>query len=139
MKVGIGAGLIGAVAVLIWLGTGFIVQEGQQAVITQFGNTSSTVGVGFTGVCPIRIRHEVAGTDDQSMWGRDTASSRLPGLHQVMLTGRLSRDQICGAHRLSDARAHLFERSSVVVSGETAVRRSGWQDEDGFAGAGRGT
>ena len=35
---GIGAGLIAAVVVLIWLGTGFfIVQEGQQAVITQFG------------------------------------------------------------------------------------------------------
>ncbi len=45
---GIGAGLIAAVAVLIWLGTGFfIVQEGQQAVITQFGKYNSTVGAGF--------------------------------------------------------------------------------------------
>ena len=35
---GIGAGLIVGVVALIWLGTGFfIVQEGQQAVITQFG------------------------------------------------------------------------------------------------------
>src|SRR6185312_6637590 len=35
---GIGAGLIIGVLVLIWLGSGFfIVQEGQQAVITQFG------------------------------------------------------------------------------------------------------
>ena len=42
---GIGAGLIGLVALLIWLGTGFfIVQEGQQAVITRFGKYSNTVG-----------------------------------------------------------------------------------------------
>ena len=35
---GVGASLIAGVVVLIWLGTGFfIVQEGQQAVITQFG------------------------------------------------------------------------------------------------------
>ena len=35
---GIGAGLILGVAALVWLGTGFfIVQEGQRAVITQFG------------------------------------------------------------------------------------------------------
>ena len=35
---GVGAGLIAIVVVVIWLGTGiFIVQEGQQAVITRFG------------------------------------------------------------------------------------------------------
>ena len=35
---GIGVGLIAGVAVLVWAGTGFfIVQEGQQAVVTQFG------------------------------------------------------------------------------------------------------
>ena len=34
--------------VLIWLGTGFfIVQEGQQAVITQFGKFRSTASAGF--------------------------------------------------------------------------------------------
>ena len=43
----IGMGLIAAVFVLIWLGTGFfIVQEGQQAVITQFGRYKTTVGAG---------------------------------------------------------------------------------------------
>ncbi|MCY7305666.1 MAG: protease modulator HflK N-terminal domain-containing protein, partial [Rhodoferax sp.] len=42
---GIGAGLIAGVVVLIWLGTGFfIVQEGQQAVITQFGKYKETLG-----------------------------------------------------------------------------------------------
>ncbi|MEG1770891.1 MAG: protease modulator HflK N-terminal domain-containing protein, partial [Comamonas sp.] len=45
---GAGIGVIAGVAVLIWLGTGFfIVQEGQQAVITQFGKYQSTVGAGF--------------------------------------------------------------------------------------------
>jgi membrane protease subunit HflK len=45
---GIGAGLIGGVAVLIWLGSGFfIVQEGQQAVVTTFGKYSHTVDAGF--------------------------------------------------------------------------------------------
>jgi hypothetical protein len=42
---GIGAGLIAAVVMLIWLGTGFfIVQEGQQAVITQFGKLQVDCG-----------------------------------------------------------------------------------------------
>ena len=47
---GIGAGLIAGVVALIWLGTGFfIVQEGQQAVITQFGRYKSTVGAALEG------------------------------------------------------------------------------------------
>ena len=42
---GIGAGLIAGVVALIWLGSGFfIVQEGQQAVVTSFGKYSHTVG-----------------------------------------------------------------------------------------------
>ncbi|MFN7855262.1 MAG: protease modulator HflK N-terminal domain-containing protein, partial [Acidovorax sp.] len=45
---GVGVGLIAGIAFLIWMGTGFfIVQEGQQAVITQFGKFKSTVGAGF--------------------------------------------------------------------------------------------
>jgi membrane protease subunit HflK len=57
---GIGIGLIAGVAMLIWLGTGFfIVQEGQQAVITQFGKYHSTVGAGFQWRLPYPVqRHE---------------------------------------------------------------------------------
>jgi modulator of FtsH protease HflK len=46
---------------LIWLGTGFfIVQEGQQGVITQFGRYQSTVGAGFNWRLPYPIqRHEI--------------------------------------------------------------------------------
>jgi membrane protease subunit HflK len=43
------------------MGTGiFIVQEGQQAVITRFGRYNSTVGAGFNWRLPYPIeRHEV--------------------------------------------------------------------------------
>ncbi|HEY8707693.1 MAG TPA: protease modulator HflK N-terminal domain-containing protein, partial [Burkholderiaceae bacterium] len=45
---GIGAALVAGVVVLIWLGSGFfIVQEGQQAVVTSFGKYSHTVDAGF--------------------------------------------------------------------------------------------
>ncbi|MGH8458315.1 MAG: protease modulator HflK N-terminal domain-containing protein, partial [Nevskiales bacterium] len=58
---GIGVGLIASVVVLIWLGTGFfIVQEGQQAVITQFGKYHSTVGAGCNWRLPYPVqRHEM--------------------------------------------------------------------------------
>jgi membrane protease subunit HflK len=73
---GIGVGLIAGVAALIWLGTGFfIVQEGQQAVITQFGKYKSTVGAGFNWRLPYPIeRHElVFVTQIRSLdVGRDT-------------------------------------------------------------------
>jgi membrane protease subunit HflK len=45
---GIGLGLIAVVVALGWLGSGFfIVQEGQQAVVTSFGKYSHTVDAGF--------------------------------------------------------------------------------------------
>src|SRR6185437_10667349 len=45
---GIGIGLIVALIVLIWLGSGFyIVQEGQQGVVTTFGRYSYKVDAGF--------------------------------------------------------------------------------------------
>ena len=58
---GIGVGLIAGVLVLIWLGTGFfIVQEGQQAVITQFGKYKSSVNAGFNWRLPYPIQnHEL--------------------------------------------------------------------------------
>ena len=57
---GVGVGLVAGVAVLIWLGTGFfIVQEGQQAVITQFGRYHQTVGAGFQWRMPYPVQsHE---------------------------------------------------------------------------------
>ena len=45
---GIGIGLVAGLVVLIWAASGFfIVQEGQQAVVTSFGRYSHTVDAGF--------------------------------------------------------------------------------------------
>ena len=57
----LGLGVILAAALLVWLGTGFfIVQEGQQAVITQFGKYNATVGAGFNWRMPYPFqRHEL--------------------------------------------------------------------------------
>lgn len=53
----IGFGVIGAVAVLLWLASGFfIVQEGQVGVITQFGAYKSTATPGFQWRLPYPIQ-----------------------------------------------------------------------------------
>ena len=129
---GLGVGLIGAIAVLIWLGTGFfIVQEGQQAVITQFGRYHSTVNAGFNWRLPYPIqRHEiVVVTQIRSVdVGRDTII-RATGLRDsAMLTEDENIVEIKFAvqYRLNDARAFLFESkdpaATVVQAAETAVR-----------------
>jgi membrane protease subunit HflK len=129
---GIGVGLVAAVVMLIWLGTGFfIVQEGQQAVITQFGRYKSTVGAGFNWRLPYPIqRHElIFVTQIRSVdVGRDSVI-RATGLREsAMLTEDENIVEIKFAvqYRLSDARAFLFESKNpteaVVQAAETAVR-----------------
>ena len=58
---GIGLGLIAGVVALIWLGSGFfIVQEGQQAVVSSFGRYSHTSEAGFQWRMPYPFQsHEV--------------------------------------------------------------------------------
>lgn len=129
---GLGMGLVAAVAVLIWLGTGFfIVQEGQQAVITQFGKYNSTVGAGFNWRLPYPIqRHEVVFvTQIRSVdVGRDVVIKATGLRESAMLTEDENIVEIKFAvqYRLSDARAFLFESKNpadaVVQAAETAVR-----------------
>jgi membrane protease subunit HflK len=129
---GIGAGLVAAVVVLIWLGTGFfIVQEGQQAVITQFGRYKSSVGAGFNWRLPYPIqRHElVFVTQIRSVdVGRDTIVKATGLRDSAMLTEDENIVEIKFAvqYRLNDARAFLFESKApadaVVQAAETAVR-----------------
>lgn len=129
---GIGAGLILGVALLIWLGTGFfIVQEGQQAVITQFGKYKSSVGAGFNWRLPYPIqRHElIFVTQIRSVdVGRDTVIKATGLRESAMLTEDENIVEIKFAvqYRLSDARAFLFESKNpgeaVVQAAETAVR-----------------
>lgn len=129
---GIGIGLIAAVALLIWLGTGFfIVQEGQQAVITQFGRYKATVGAGFNWRLPYPVqRHEmVVVTQIRSVdVGRDTVIKATGLRESAMLTEDENIVEIKFAvqYRLNDARAYLFESKdpagAVVQAAETAVR-----------------
>ena len=109
----------------------FIVQEGQQGVITQFGRYHSTVGAGFNWRLPYPVqRHElVFVTQIRSVdVGRDSIV-RATGLREsAMLTEDENIVEIKFAvqYRLSDARAFLFESrdpdASVIKAAETAVR-----------------
>lgn len=129
---GIGIGLIAGVALLIWLGTGFfIVQEGQQAVITQFGKYNSTVGAGFQWRLPYPVqRHEtVFVTQLRSVdVGRDAIVPATGLRESSMLTEdeNIVDIKFVVQYRLKDAREYLFESrdpdGAVLKAAETAVR-----------------
>ncbi len=128
----LGVGVILGAFVLIWLGTGFfIVQEGQQAVITQFGKYKATVGAGFNWRLPYPIqKHElVFVTQIRSVdIGRDNVIKATGLRESAMLTEDENIVEIKFAvqYRLNDARAYLFESKNpteaVVQAAETAVR-----------------
>ena len=129
---GLGFGVIGAIAVLIWLGTGFfIVQEGQQAVITKFGKYHATVGAGFNWRLPYPIQRQetVRVTQIRSVdVGRDSVIKSTGLRESAMLTQDENIVEIKFAvqYRLSDARAYLFESKApddaVVQAADSAVR-----------------
>src|SRR5665647_1236895 len=114
------------------MGTGiFIVQEGQQAVITRFGRYHATVGAGFNYRLPYPIeRHEtVYVTQIRSVdVGRDSIIKTTGLRESAMLTEDENIVEIKFAvqYRLNDARAYLFESKNpadaVVQAAETAVR-----------------
>lgn len=129
---GVGAGLIAGIVFVIWMGTGFfIVQEGQQAVITQFGKYKSTVGAGFNWRLPYPIeRHELVFVTQirSADVGRDSIIKSTGLRESAMLTEDENIVEIKFAvqYRLNDARAWLFESKNpadaVVQAAETAVR-----------------
>ncbi|WP_029554400.1 FtsH protease activity modulator HflK [Verminephrobacter aporrectodeae] len=129
---GVGAGLVAAIVFVIWMGTGFfIVQEGQQAVITQFGKYKGTVGAGFNWRLPYPIeRHElVFVTQIRSTDVGSDATIKSTGLRgSAMLTEdeNIVEIKFSVQYRLNDARAWLFESKNpseaVVQAAETAVR-----------------
>ncbi len=129
---GIGAGLIGVVALLIWLGSGFfIVQEGYQAVVTTFGKYSHTKDAGFQWRMPYPVQaHEVvAVTQLQSVEVGRNAVVQATGLRDSSM---LTQDEnivdirFVVQYRRADARAYLFENfrpdEAVVMAAESAVR-----------------
>lgn len=129
---GIGAGLIAGVAALLWLGSGFfIVQEGQQAVVTSFGKFSHTVDAGFQWRFPYPFQaHEtVAVTQLRTVEVGRNATIQATGLRDSSM---LTEDEnivdirFTVQYRLKDARAYLFENNrpdeAVVQAAESAVR-----------------
>jgi membrane protease subunit HflK len=129
---GIGAGLIGIVALLIWLGSGFfIVQEGHQAVVTTFGKYGHTKDAGFQWRFPYPIQaHEVvAVTQLQSVdVGRNTVVQATGLKDSSMLTQdeNIVDIRFTVQYRRADARNYLFENTrpdeAVVMAAESAVR-----------------
>jgi len=129
---GIGAGLIAGVAALLWLGSGFfIVQEGQQAVVTSFGKYSYTTDAGFNWRFPYPFQaHEtVAVTQLRSAEVGRSGVVAATGLRDSSM---LTEDEnivdirFTVQYRLKDARAYLFENyrpdEAVVQAAESAVR-----------------
>lgn len=129
---GIGAGLIAGVVALIWLGSGFfIVQEGQQAVVTSFGKYSHTADAGFQWRMPYPFQaHEtVSVTQLRSREVGRNAVVQATGLRDSSM---LTQDEniidirFTVQYRLKDARAFLFENrdpeEAVTLAAESAVR-----------------
>jgi len=107
------------------------VQEGQQAVITQFGKYKSTVGAGFNWRMPWPVqRHELVYVSQIRSVdiGRDNIIKATGLRESAMLTEDENIVEIKFAvqYRLNDARAYLFESKNpteaVVQAAETAVR-----------------
>ena len=129
---GIGVGLIAAVALLIWLGTGFfIVQEGQQAVITRFGELKGTRDAGFNWRMPYPIeRHEtVALTQLRSVEiGRGSAAGAAGLKESSMLTQdeNIVDIKFTIQYRLKSAADYLFQNrnpdDAVKKAAESAIR-----------------
>lgn len=129
---GIGVGLIAGVVALVWLGSGvFIVQEGQQAVVTSFGRYAYTVdaGIQWRFPYPFQAHETVPVTQLRSVdMGRNTPVAATGLRDSSMLT----RDEniidirFTVQYRLKDARAFLFENrnpdEAVVQASESAVR-----------------
>jgi membrane protease subunit HflK len=129
---GIGIGLIAGVVALVWLGSGvFIVQEGQQAVVTSFGRYAYTVdaGIQWRFPYPFQAHETVPVTQLRSVeMGRNTPVPATGLRDSSMLTQdeNIIDIRFTVQYRLKDARAFLFENrnpdEAVVQASESAVR-----------------
>ncbi len=129
---GIGVGLIGFVVLVVWLGSGFfIVQEGQQAIVTTFGRYSSTVDAGFQWrfPAPVQAHETVSVTQLRSAEIGRSGVGQTTGLRDSSM---LTQDEniidirFTVQYRLKDAKSFLFENrdtdNAVVQASESAVR-----------------
>ncbi len=129
---GIGVGLVAGVVALIWLGSGFfIVQEGQQAVVTSFGKYSHTADAGFQWRMPYPFQaHETVNVTQlrSTEVGRNIVVPATGLRDSSMLTQdeNIVDIRFTVQYRLKDARAFLFENrdpeEAVKLAAESAVR-----------------
>ena len=129
---GIGAGLIAGVVALIWLGSGFfIVQEGQQAVVTSFGKFSHTAEAGFQWRMPYPFQaHETV--NFTQLRSKEVGRNAVIAATGLRDSSMLTQDEnivdirFTVQYRLKDARAFLFENrdpeEAVTLAAESAVR-----------------
>jgi len=129
---GIGAGLVAGVVALIWLGSGFfIVQEGQQAVVTSFGKFSHTADAGFQWRMPYPFQaHETVNVTQ--LRSKEVGRNAVIAATGLRDSSMLTQDEnivdirFTVQYRLKDARAFLFENrdpeEAVTLAAESAVR-----------------
>ncbi len=129
---GVGVGLIGFVVLVIWAGSGFfIVQEGQQAIVTTFGRFSSTVdaGIQWRFPYPFQAHDTVSVTQLRSIEVGRSNIAQATGLRDSSM---LTQDEniidirFTVQYRLKDAKNYLFENrdpdKAVEQASESAVR-----------------
>ncbi|MFG6455398.1 FtsH protease activity modulator HflK [Roseateles sp. BYS96W] len=129
---GIGAGLIAGVVALGWLASGFfIVQEGQQGVVTSFGKFSKTVDAGFQWRLPYPFQaHEIVSVSQlqQVEVGRASVVPATGLRDSSMLTQdeNIVDIRFTVQYTIKDARDFLFEnaqpKDAVMLAAESAVR-----------------
>jgi membrane protease subunit HflK len=129
---GIGVGLIAGVIALVWAGSGvYIVQEGSQAVVTQFGRYVYTTdaGIQYRFPYPFQAHETVPVTQLRSVdVGRSTVAQATGLRDSSMLTQdeNIIDIRFTVQYRLKDARQYLFENrnpdDAVVLASESAVR-----------------
>jgi membrane protease subunit HflK len=129
---GIGVGLIAGVVVLGWFSSGFfIVQEGQQAVVTSFGKYSKTVEAGFQWRLPYPFQaHEIQAVSQlrQVEVGRNSVVAATGLRDSSMLTQdeNIVDIRFTVQFTIRDLREFLFENrdpeQAVMLAAESAVR-----------------
>lgn len=129
---GIGAGVVIAIAFLIWLATGvFIVQEGQVGVVMEFGKYKYTTTSGIQWRLPYPFQsHEIVNMSQiRSVEIGRASTIRDTGLKDSsMLTGdeNIIDVRFAVQYRIKDAGEFLFNNvdaeQSVNLAAQTAVR-----------------
>ncbi|MGM9481198.1 FtsH protease activity modulator HflK [Roseateles sp. NT4] len=129
---GIGVGLIAGVVALGWLASGFfIVQEGQQGVITSFGKYQKTVEAGFQWRAPYPFQaHEIQPVSQlrQVEVGRSSVVAATGLRDSSMLTQdeNIVDIRFSVQFTIRDLKDFLFENrdpeQAVLLAAESAVR-----------------